>query len=146
MERSERPNPDRAVKLLLVLIIFYVVAIIVDGCSPRIIEHTIVQHDTTKVVKVDSVWKYERDSVFVKEKGDTVYKYVEHIRYRDRVKVDTLVKVKVDSVVVERVKEVKVEKSLSWWKSFKIGVFWWLVAAVVALLAWTFRKTLIKLL
>ena len=33
-----------------------------------------------------------------------------------------------------------VEKPLSWWQSFKIGAFWWLLAAVVGLLLWTFRK------
>lgn len=146
MIRSERPNPDRAVRLLLILIVCYALAIILDGCSPRIIERMVVQHDTTKVVKVDSIWKYERDSVFVKEKGDTVFKYVEKIRYRDRYKVDTLVKVKVDSVTVERFNEVKVEKPLSWWKSFKLDAFWWLLATVLVLLAWTFRKTLLKLL
>lgn len=128
--------------------IIYIVMMLVGfcSCSPRIIEHTIIQHDTTKVVKVDSIWKYEKDSVFVKEKGDTIYKYVERIRYRDRYKIDTLVKVKVDSVTVETIKEVKVEKPLSWWKSFKMGMFWWLFALCAGLLVWTFRKPLLKLL
>lgn len=127
--------------------IIYVVMMLVGfcSCSPRIIENTIIQHDTTRVVKVDSIWKYEKDSVFVKEKGDTIYKYVEKIRYRDRYIVDTLVRVKVDSVTVERIKEVKVEKPLSWWKSFKMGMFWWLFALCAGLLVWTFRKPIIKL-
>jgi hypothetical protein len=127
--------------------IIYVVMMLVgfSSCSPRIIENTIIQHDTTRVVKVDSIWKYEKDSVFVKEKGDTIYKYVEKIRYRDRYKVDTLVRVKVDSVTVERIKEVKVEKPLSWWESFKMGMFWWLFALCAGLLVWTFRKPIIKL-
>lgn len=125
--------------------LFILLILIAASCSPRIIEHVVVQRDTVKVVKVDSIWNYQHDSVFVKEKGDTVYKYVEHIRYRDRVKVDTLIKVRVDSVAVERVKEVKVAQPLSGWKKFQIGAFWWLAAAALALLIWTLRKPIMKL-
>ena len=122
--------------------IIYVVLMLIGfcSCSPRIIEHVVVQHDTTRVVKVDSIWNYQHDSVFVKEKGDTVYKYVEHIRYRDRIKVDTLLKVRVDSVTVESIKEVKVAQPLTWWQKFRQGAFLPLLLAVVLLLLWTFRK------
>lgn len=116
------------------------------SCSPKIYERVVYQHDTTYVqsVKVDSV--YRRDSVFVREKGDTVFIYKERIRDRYVFRHDTLRLVKVDSVAVERVKEVKIEKPLSAWKSAKIGAFWWLVAAVLLLLLWTFRKPILKLL
>ena len=110
------------------------------SCSPRIVERLVIQRDTTTVVKVDSVWHYQKDSVFVREKGDTVFQYVERIRYRERVKVDTFVRVRVDSVAVERIKEVKVEKPLSWWQKFRIGAFWWLIGALAAALIWIFRK------
>ena len=128
------------------LSIIVAVLLLASSCSPRIYEKVVYQKDTTYVSKIDSVYKYERDSVFVREKGDTVYKYVERVRYRDRYKVDTLIKVKVDSVAVERIKEVKVEKPLSAWKSAKMGAFWWLVAALGAALLWIFRKPLLKLL
>ena len=116
------------------------------SCSPKIYERVVYQHDTTYVqsVKVDSIFR--KDSVFVKEKGDTVFIYKERIRDRYVFRHDTLRLVKVDSVAVERVKEVKVEKPLSAWKSAKIGAFWWLVAAVLLLLLWTFRKPILKLL
>ena len=76
------------------------------SCSPKIYERVVYQHDTTYVqqVKVDSV--YRKDSVFVKEKNDTVYIYKERIRDRYVFRHDTLRLVKVDSVAVERVKEV----------------------------------------
>ena len=114
--------------------------LITASCSPRIIEHVTVQRDTVRVVKVDSVWNYQHDSIYVREKGDTVYQYVEHIRYRDRVKVDTFIRVKVDSVAVERIKEVKIDKPLSAWKSFKIRAFPWLLLALGAALLYIFRK------
>ena len=115
------------------------------GCSPRIIERVSVQRDTTYITRTDSVKFYDRDSIFVKEKGDTVYKYVEKWRWRDRVKIDTVLRVKVDSVTVERVKEVKVQQPLPWWQKFRLGAFWWLVGAVLALLLWTTRKLWLKL-
>ena len=115
------------------------------GCSPRIYERVIVQHDTTLVVRRDSVKFYDRDSIFVKEKGDTIYKYVEKWRYRDRVKIDTFYRVRVDSVAVERIVEVPVSVPLSWWQSLKIRAFWGLLAAVLLLLLWVFRKPLLKL-
>ena len=117
-----------------------------SSCSPRIIENIRYQRDTTYVqqVKVDSV--YRRDSVFIREKGDTVIIYKERIRDRYVFRHDTLRLVKVDSVAVERIKEVKVEKPLSAWKTAKIEAFWWLVASVLLLLLWTFRKPILKLL
>jgi hypothetical protein len=52
---------------------------------------------------------------------------------------DTLYKA---SEIVETT--VEVEKPLSWWQSFEIRAFWWLLAAVVLLLLWTFRKFIFK--
>ena len=142
-DNKKQMKLKHAIMLLLMLI---GVMGMVLSCSPKIIEHVVYQKDTTYVAKIDSIYKYEKDSVFVKERGDTVYKYVEKVRYRDRYKVDTLIKVKVDSVAVETIKEVKVSEPLSWWKSFKIKAFWWLLGSVIALLIWIFRKPLLKLL
>ena len=124
----------------LVALLGVVLMLLFSGCSPRIVERVEYRHDTTYVSRVDSLWVFEKDSVFVREKGDTVFQYVERIRYRDRVKVDTLLKIRVDSVAVERTKVVELEKPLSWWQKAKLGGFWWLLGAVVALLLWTFRK------
>lgn len=148
--RDPRNNPEPgwwvAPFVFYLIVGFAILLVMVTSCSPRIIETIRYQRDTTYVqqVKVDSV--YRRDSVFVREKGDTVFIYKERIRDRYVFRHDTLRLVKVDSVAVERVKEVKVEKPLSAWKSAKIGAFWWLVAAVLLLLLWTFRKPILKLL
>lgn len=148
--RDPRKNPEPgwwvAPFVFYLIVGFAILLVMVTSCSPRIIETIRYQRDTTYVqqVKVDSV--YRRDSVFVREKGDTVFIYKERIRDRYVFRRDTLRLVKVDSVAVERVKEVKVEKPLSAWKSAKIGAFWWLVAAVLLLLLWTFRKPILKLL
>lgn len=142
--KHNRPGPfDWAMTGLFIISLFLL--LLLSSCSPKIYERVIYQKDTTYVSKIDSIYKYERDSVFVRERGDTVYKYVERVRYRDRYKVDTLVKVKVDSVTVERVKEVQVEKPLSAWKQAKIGAFWWLVGLLAVALVYIFRKPILKL-
>lgn len=120
-------------------------ALLLASCSPRIVERVITQRDTTYIVKRDSVTFYDRDSIFIREKGDTVYQYVERWRWRDRVRVDTIIRIKVDSLTVERIKEVPVQIPLSGWERLKIGAFWWILGLVAVLLLWTFRKFIFKI-
>lgn len=114
--------------------------------AARVQTQTIYVRDTTYVskVQVDSV--YKRDSVFIREKNDTIYKYVE--RYRDRYKLlrDTIYRYKVDSVYIDRVREVKVEKELTAWQRFRLRGFWVLAAAVAAIGFWKFRRPILGLL
>ncbi len=121
--------------------ILFMAFLATPGCSPRIVEKVVHQHDTTEIHHRDSI--YRRDSVWMREyvKGDTIYleKYRDRILYRDRWR-DSIV-VRVDSVTVEAVKEVKVEKPLNAWQRFKIGAFWWLLA--LAAVGW--RKQILRL-
>ena len=113
------------------------------SCSPRIVEHV-----RTEVVYRDRVQKdslYFRDSIYIKEqiKGDTVYidRFKYRYIYKDKYKTDTLLREVHDTTAVE----VPVDKPLPAWKSFKIGAFWWLVAALSVSLLWIFRKPILKL-
>ena len=144
--KDPRQNPDRrwwVVPAVCYLVAALGILLALSSCSPRIVDH--YQRDTTYIVKRDSVRFYDRDSIFIKEKGDTIYQYVEKWRWRDRVRVDTIYRARVDSVAVERIKEVKVIKPLSWWETLKIRAFWWLFGAVLLLLLYVFRKPLLKL-
>lgn len=131
---------------ILLSTLFCFTTLILPGCSPKIIERVVYQRDTTTVHHRDSI--YFRDSVYVKEwlKGDTVYieKFKDRYIYKDRWR-DSIT-VRVDSVAVESIKEVKVEKPLSWWKKFRIGAFWWLLAGLAASLVWIFRKPILAFL
>ena len=121
--------------------ILFMAFLATPGCSPRIVEKVVHQHDTTEIHHRDSI--YRRDSVWMREyvKGDTIYleKYRDRILYRDRWR-DSIV-VRGDSVTVEAVKEVKVEKPLNAWQRFRIGSFWWLLA--LAAVGW--RKQILRL-
>lgn len=117
-------------------------------CSCGAVRHqaqTAYIRDTCYVSRVQVDSFYRRDSVFVREKGDTVYKYVERWRDRYRIVRDTVYRGRVDSVAVERVREVKVEKPLTAWQKFRLDAFWGLFAAAAGLAAWTFRKPLAAL-
>lgn len=128
---------------LLILTLALWLCLVASGCSPRVINT--IQHDTTYVdrLRVDSI--YCRDSIYVKEQGDTLIIYKERWRDRYRYLRDTIRIVKVDSVAVERIKEVKVEKELTKWQRLKQRSFGWLLGACLALLCWTFRKPILKL-
>ena len=141
------PKSDLGLQLAVAAVTTFVAVallLLTSGCSPKIIRE--IQHDTTYVerVRVDSL--YKRDSVYIREKGDTLYVYQEHIRDRYIFRCDTVRLVKVDSVTVERVKEVKVPQPLTKAQTLKIRAFWGLLGAVVLLLLWTFRKSILKLL
>lgn len=142
---GRRPRPEQ--HFAAFLLVFAAVAALVCawGCSPRIVEHLRTERDTLYRVQTDSVQVIRRDSIFVREKGDTMYIYKERTLYRDRVRVDTLIRVRVDSVAVERIKEVQVAAPLSFAQRAKIGAFWWLFGAVLALGAWVFRKPILKM-
>lgn len=126
----------QARRLFFVLLL----TVLCASCSPRIIERIRVEHDTLTVHHRDSL--YLKDSVYIREylKGDTVFieKYKDRYIFRDRWRDSVQVREVHDTTAVE----VKVEKSLSWAQKAKIGLFPWLLLAVIGLLLWTFRKFL----
>lgn len=127
------------------IVLFIVAMLTFPSCSPRIIEHIRYQRDTTYIEKVQIDSVYKKDSVFVKEKGDTIFIYKEKVREKYKFVHDTIRMVKVDSVAVEHIKEVKVEKPLSWWQKARMNAFWWLLGGIVICLLWIFRKFIFKL-
>ena len=122
-------------------------AVLVASCgAARVQTQTIYVRDTTYIskVQVDSVFK--RDSVFVKEKGDTIYIFKEKVRDRYKFLRDTIYRYKVDSVYIDKVREVKVEKSLTAWQRFKMRGFWALLVVIVCWIAWKNKARILALL
>lgn len=122
-------------------------AVLVTPCGAlRKQVETIYVRDTTYIskVQVDSVFK--RDSIFVKEKNDTIYVYKEKVRDRFRMLRDTVYRQMVDSVYVDRVREVQVEKPLTAWQRFRLRGFWVITAMAGGYIVWRNRKWLLHLL
>lgn len=86
-----------------------------------------VKVDTTYINKLQRDSIYMLDSVYVKEKGDTVliekYKYL----YRDKLVRDTLYMAKTDSIQVPY----PVEKELTRWQQFRMDFGGWAMCIVV---------------
>lgn len=136
------------VAFLSELVAFALLAVLVTSCgAARKQIETIYLRDTTYIskVQVDSVFR--RDSVFVKEKNDTIYIYKEKVRDRYRLLRDTIYRHKVDSVYmyIDRVREVKVEKQLTAWQRFRLRGFWILAAIIGGYLVWMNRRRLLSL-
>ena len=111
-----------------------------QGCKVQdCIPETIVRDSIVTEYKHDSTYIYQHDSIFIKEKADTIFvnKYV--TRYKDVLKIerDTIYQ---ENKVVE-VKEIEVEKPIA-------GVvkwFAWIGAAfcvlyLVKIALWVYRK------
>lgn len=128
---------------VLLLSVFLCPIFILPGCSPKIVEKVVTKIEYVDVHHRDTL--ITRDSVYIREwlKGDTVYveKYRDKYVYRDRWRDSISVREVHDTTSVE----VKVDKELSVAQKAKIGAFWWLLGAVLALVAWTFRKPLLGL-
>lgn len=99
-------------------------------CSCQTVKYVPVETvkiDTTYINKLQRDSIYMLDSVYVKEKGDTVliekYKYL----YRDKLVRDTMYISKVDSIQVPY----PVEKELTKWQQFRMYFGGWAMCIVV---------------
>ena len=124
-------------------LIFGIVVGLLTSCSPKIVEHIVIQRDTTMVHHRDSI--FTKDSVYIKEwmKGDTVYidRFRDRYIYKDRWRDSISVREVHDTTTVEK----KVEKELTAGQKTKIGAFWWLVLGLAASLVYIFRKPILAL-
>lgn len=112
-----------------------------SGCKVQdCIPETIVRDSIRTEYKLDSIYLYEKDSVFIKEKADTIFvnKYV--TRYKDVLKIerDTIWQ---ENTIVE-VQEVKyIPKAVKWLAG--IGAFF-IVFFLVKFGLWVYRKFILK--
>jgi hypothetical protein len=88
----------------------------------------------------DSV--FVRDSVYLKETGDTIYKYKDRFVY--------VYKNRVDTFYAERVREIEipvpVERKLTWWESVKLKYAEWMIGVIFVLfIIYAVRKWVLKL-
>lgn len=91
-------------------------------------------------IKIDSI--YQRDSVYIRDKGDTIYEYKDKIIIKYQYLSDTIYICKVDSISVPQI--IEVEKQLSTWEETKMKVGGLAIPFIFFLLlvalAWIVRK------
>ena len=126
--------------LLVALLVTILPSCKTVDCIPEV-----VYRDSIRTEYIhDSIYRYERDSIYIHQKADTVWleKYI--TRYKDVLKVerDTVWRDNTQTIV----KEVEVEKPIA---PFVKWLAWWGAAALLILLLWVvlkiYRKFFIKL-
>lgn len=87
----------------------------------------------------DSIVRY--DSVYVRDRGDTLYVERWKYLYRDKVRVDTMVSVRVDTLSVPY----PVERELTRWQRLKLELGGWafgiIVTAALVIVGWLVYKS-----
>ena len=108
-----------------------VIVLCLVGCKTQYVPVETVRVDSVRVVEVlrDSV--FVKDSVFVREKADTVYVTRWRTEYRETLKIDTLQVLRVDSINTV----VEVEKKLTKIQQLKMDVGAGVLYAVPILIA-----------
>ena len=122
--------------LILLLIMYFFCE-----CRTEYVPIESVRYDSVMIEKLmrDSV--FVRDSVYLKEKGDTVFKYKDRFVYVYKNRVDTFFAEKIREIEVP----VPVERKLTWWEVVKME---WLdrifAALIIVALYWNLKEWLAR--
>jgi len=130
---------DRIGVIIFFVTLMLVMSIVCSCTTTRTVER--VKRDSVYVdrLKRDSI--YQRDSIYMLIKGDTVYKYEYKYLYRDKLLRDTISISKTDSIPYPVEVSKYVDKKLSWWQSTLLytGAIAWIVA-IIGLAYWTNKR------
>lgn len=109
------------------------------GCTRMVyIPVESVKTEYINKMSIDSIYLY--DSVYLKDKGDTIFMEKYKYSYRDRLRVDTVIQK--DSIRVPY--PVIVEKKLTWWQRIKLEFADWYLLATVLVVGFFAVKRLMK--
>lgn len=137
-------NNEGVISAIVTIIVGFLIVLLLGGCKSK--EYiTVPEYHTEYVCRTDTFHKmdsvYLKDSVYVYQKGDTVY--YNKVAYRDRlhniykVKLDTIIKK--DSVSVER-QLTKNEQSLMALGRLFLAFLFLVVVAMVSGIWWYHNK------
>ena len=113
--------------------------LITVGCTRMVyIPVESVKTEYINKLSIYSIFMY--DSVYLKEKGDTIFMEKYKYSYRDRLRLDTVIQK--DSIRVPY--PVIVEKKLTWWQRIKLEFADWYLLATLLVIGFFAVKRLIK--
>lgn len=123
-----------------IIILVFLVAVLYGCKSIRYIPVEMIKRDTTYIskIKIDSI--YQRDSIYIEYKGDTVYLNKYKYAYKYIEKHDTLWQEKVDTIQIAY----PIEAQLTKWQKIKINMGEYLIATIVLIIIWLCVKYFIK--
>lgn len=104
-------------KLLFHTTIACVLVSVCVGCKTKIVHVPVETIKYEDRVKVEKDTHYIRDSIYMYVKGDSVFKYVDRIVYRDIYKVDTIrVEIKKDVPYPVEVEKIVTVNKVKWYQ------------------------------
>jgi hypothetical protein len=110
------------------------------SCSRQYVPVESVRYDSIFIEKLKKDSIFVQDSVFIRQKGDTVFKDKFKFVYKYVLLRDTMLTVRRDSVPVP----VPVEKKRTWWEQTKIDVGGYAVTIVVIFILYRLMRWIIK--
>lgn len=110
--------------------IFWIIIICLVMCSCRSVQYVpveVIKTDTTYINKIQRDSIYQLDSVYIRDKGDTVLIIKTRYLYRDRLVQDTVYMSKTDSIQVPY----PVERKLTKWEQLRLDVGGWAMGGFI---------------
>lgn len=126
---------------MFILLVAGFVLIAMGSCrSVRYVPVETIKHDSVYITQHQKDSIYIHDSIYQKEKGDTVLIEKWHTRYIEKQVRDTLIQIQMDTIPQPYPMEVEVPAQLSWWQKtrMRMGEIA-LVALLVLLGSWIVR-------
>lgn len=131
----------------LIAFLFLLAAVLIFGSCTTTKYVTVpeVHTDTMIVTKQqrDSVWLH--DSIYHKEKGDTILIERWHTKYREKIVRDTTYISKVDTIAKPYPVEVKVPRELTWWQRLRLHLGNIMLVLIGAAILYAAAKLYLKL-
>lgn len=117
-------------RVIYILIVFLTSGICFTSCRSIYVPIETVKHDSIYISKIlhDSI--YQRDSIYVDRKGDTVLIYKDRYLYKYKNLVDTMYVIRIDSIQVP----FPVEKHLTKWETIKMGIGGFAIGAIILII------------
>ena len=124
---------DRIGIIFFFVLLMLVMSVVCSCSTPRVGERIVRDSVYIDRLKRDSI--YQRDSIYIMVKGDTVFKYQYKYSYRDKLVRDTVAVVRRDSIPYPVEVPKYIERKLSWWQNTLLwsGVLAWML---IILMLW----------
>lgn len=134
-------NLDKIIRIWAIVVAWIMIIAMCCSCSTQYVPVQTVRYDSVFLARIQKDSIFVQDSVFIKEKGDTVFvdkfKYI----YRHIIKIDTVYVEHRDSIQVPY----PVEKKLTRWQQLKINAGGYFLAVLMLIglgyiIRWIIRK------
>lgn len=126
---------------MLLIFIFGMILIAFGSCrSIKYVPIETIKHDSIYITQHQKDSIYIHDSIYQKEKGDTVLIEKWHTRYIEKQVRDTLIQIQRDTIPQPYPYEVEVPAQLSWWQKTRMHIGEITIIALLVLLgSWIVR-------